>query len=88
MDDGGKKENQSKMMQAMSTWEEVEESFKDGNINLKFFQLTENMNNIFVPKNIQWKYEYHMYYQQDEEEHLTSFFFGHKCFIFSIEHLC
>ena len=35
MDDGGKKENQSKMMQVMSIWEGVEEPFKVGNTNLK-----------------------------------------------------
>ena len=34
MDDGGKKENQSKMMQVMSTWEGVEETFKVGITNL------------------------------------------------------
>ena len=35
MDDGGKKENQSKMMQVMSTWEDVEETFKVGDTHLK-----------------------------------------------------
>ena len=66
----------------------MDDTFKVDNNNLKISELNQNMNIIFLLKDIQWKYEYDMDYQQDEEEHLSSFFFGNKCFIFPVEHLC